>query len=405
MNILLGILKYPPDYAGDGLRIHRMLTRLKESGRVRNVFVITSWDKPEQKEDQNLQGIHVFRPAESTLTKKWKSYGKFKKMAVFFREIFKITKLYFRLHRQIDLVFTSGSGWFPSVIAWLAKFDRKPFVKEIVLMGSDDPLAIAKKSFFHRWIFTLPFRFADLVVAISPVLKEACIQYGIPEEKVWFRFNPVILPPIPNEHSLIIPTSLPIILWVGVLSPRKNVEFLLEAAKYLTSSAQLYFVGPPSDDAHMEKLVALAHRLPSSIKVSFLGKIDDQNRLHAIYRQAKLFWFSSLKEGSPNVIAESLCCGTPVVSLPIMGAVQPLLENKEDGEVVDTESPQVFARAVDRWFKKDISKESIAARAQKRFDHRPVDSKYMEHFDRVIKQEKSSPAFSEVPIITKADLL
>jgi hypothetical protein len=51
MNILLGLLKYPPDYAGDGLRLHRMFTRLRESGQVKDVFVISSWDKPEQKQD------------------------------------------------------------------------------------------------------------------------------------------------------------------------------------------------------------------------------------------------------------------------------------------------------------------------------------------------------------------
>jgi glycosyltransferase involved in cell wall biosynthesis len=343
---------------------------------------------------------------EFTLKKEMRAYGKFKKIGNFFWSSCKIIERYFRFRRQIDLVFTSGSGWLPSLIAWLAWLDRKPLVKEIVLMGSDDPLTVVQKIFFLRWIFTLPFFFADRIVVLSPVLKEACIQFGIPEKKIWFRLNPVILPSKLKEQPPVSPDSLPIIFWVGVLSPRKNVEFLLEAARHLSFPAHLCFAGPASDEAHMEKLAALARKLPPFLKVSFLGRIDDQNRLYALYRQAKLFWFSSLKEGSPNVVAESLLCGTPVVSLPIMGAVPFLVENGQDGEVADTDSlsPKEFARIADRWLTKDVSRESIAFRAQQRFDHRPVDAKYVEHFQEIIDRKRAAQPFAVFSFLKETDL-
>ena len=154
MNILLGILKYPPDYAGDGLRLHRSLQRWIQRGAVSGAYVLTSWDHTSSRHVSALDGIKIIRPVECTCKLKFEGVHRWlKKITVPF-QCLRLVFAYFRLCRGIDLVLTSGSGWLPSLVGWLAILTGKPLVKETVLLGSDDPLSLARnKSFRIRWFF------------------------------------------------------------------------------------------------------------------------------------------------------------------------------------------------------------------------------------------------------------
>lgn len=393
MNILLGILKYPPDYAGDGLRLHRSLRRWMQKGALSKAYVLTSWDHDSSRHVSTLDGIRIVRPVECTCKLKFQGPRRwFKRMMIPFQSLHLIFA-YFRLCRSVDLVLTSGSGWLPSLIAWLAILTGKPLVKETVLLGSDDPQSLVKnKSPRTRWFFTQPFRHADLIITISPPLEKACLASGIPKEKIWSRFNPIEIPAVPEGEPLhpAAVTDLPIILWVGTVSERKNVDFLMRAACLLSVPARILFVGPCPDSRYFEKLKTIQTNVPSYVEVLFLGSVENQKVLAGLYSKAAIFWFASKKEGMGNVIAESLMSGTPVVTLPVMGIMKEVIPTEEDGEIVETGDPGIFARAAARWLYKKVDRKAISERARQRFSPEKIDELYLGYFDQIIKRHTAS---------------
>lgn len=393
MNLLLAILKYPPDYAGDGLRLHRSMRRWIQKGALEKAYVLTSWDEASSRDVASLDGIRILRPVECTCKSKFEGRRRwFKKITVPFQSL-SLIFAYFRVQRSVDVVLTAGSGWFPTVVAWLAILTGKPLVKETVLLGSDDPLSLVKnKSPRTRWFFTWPFRRADLIITISPPLERACLAFGIPKEKIWSRFNPIEIPhaseaDLPHPATV---TDLPIILWVGTVSERKNVCFLIQSACLLPVPARVLFVGPCPDSRYLAKLKRIQKSAPPYVEILFLKSVENQRMLAGLYSKAKIFWFASKKEGMGNVIAESLMSGTPVVTLPVMGIMKEVIPSEEDGEVVETDSPRMFARVAARWLYKKVDRGMIAERARRRFEPDKIDEGYLSYFHQIVKRHTVS---------------
>jgi glycosyltransferase involved in cell wall biosynthesis len=59
------------------------------------------------------------------------------------------------------------------------------------------------------------------------------------------------------------------------------------------------------------------------------------------------FVFTSMQEGSPNVVKEALACDLPVVSVPI-GDTAERLRDIAGCELVEDERPEALAAALDR---------------------------------------------------------
>jgi glycosyltransferase involved in cell wall biosynthesis len=98
------------------------------------------------------------------------------------------------------------------------------------------------------------------------------------------------------------------LLAVGNLVPKKNHRLMIEALANLPG-IDLVIVGEGPERSAIEALTldrGLADR------VRLLGHMP-QDRLPDIYSAADLLLLPSLREGWPNVLLESMACGTPVV--------------------------------------------------------------------------------------------
>jgi glycosyltransferase involved in cell wall biosynthesis len=102
------------------------------------------------------------------------------------------------------------------------------------------------------------------------------------------------------------------------LLPVKGIDVLLEAMSRLRSShddVRLYLVG---DGSSRKELEALSARLGLEDVVRFVGKVT-QRELPDWYRAADLTVLSSRSEGVPNVLRETMACGTPFVATRVGG--------------------------------------------------------------------------------------
>jgi glycosyltransferase involved in cell wall biosynthesis len=239
-----------------------------------------------------------------------------------------------------------------------------------------------------------PFKQAQLVIVLSQKIKEACLRYGIPSQKIWHRYNPIYLETdaagdMDRELLKGIDDTKPWILNVGRISRRKNTRFLLESAFYLNGEVQLLFVGPCDDFDYETEVHELATTLTRTtngrVKTAFLGRVTDRRIISKLYRKSRLFWFASKHEGLPNVVLESLLSGTPVLSLAVEGTMKEIIKDDQDGEVIEEENPRQFADAANKWLRKtDIDRFGIAEKARQRFDPRIVEDEYVKKFKQII---------------------
>ncbi len=399
MNILVGIGGYPPDFTGAGFRIHRMYRSLKKSENINRVIVLTKIDvKKKEKRKIFRDGIEiVYVPGcfPNKNSDRNNFISSFLNVLAIVRHATLTVKCFFGLWKEIDIVHTIGSGWFENIIAYCAIIAQKPIAKEIVLLGTDDPIAISKKNYFIKLLFLAPFKFSNIIITNSKPLQNACKQSGIPDYKIWCRPNPIYIEVAFNynlSRELQLLFKMPTILYVGILEKRKNIEFLIESAQYLSRKTQLIFIGPYSDELYQKSILFLSEKITKKsnglASFQFLGRIDDRNKLAEIYRQSSLFWFASLKEGLPNVVLESLICGTPVVTLPVDGIMKDIFTNNnpELGEIVETDCPLVFASVVNKWLEKKYDKKLISGKIKEICDNKKIELGYIEHFQHILNR-------------------
>lgn len=126
-------------------------------------------------------------------------------------------------------------------------------------------------------------------------------------------------------------------LFVGQISLRKGIQYLLPAWERADVDGTLAFAGEVTDDA---KHVVEEYRDSESIE--FLGWVDD---MAALYKRASIFAFPSIEEGSALVSYEAMASGLPSVVTPNVGS---LVEDDRHGIVVEPRDVDAVADGLER---------------------------------------------------------
>jgi glycosyltransferase involved in cell wall biosynthesis len=140
--------------------------------------------------------------------------------------------------------------------------------------------------------------------------------------------------------------DVPLVLYVGLLTPRKGVIDLIEASQLLTERGvahRLALVGGTPDEgpgAEVEVTTAadgvaeLRGRFPSS-------------KMPAVYAEADVFCLPSWWEAMPLSVLEAMSCGLPVVASDV-GDISRAIVDQNTGYVVPAKSPAKLADTLER---------------------------------------------------------
>lgn len=160
-----------------------------------------------------------------------------------------------------------------------------------------------------------------------------------------------------NEHGKII-------LSVGSLIERKGHYLLIQAVKKLKTQGKLdfitYIVGQGPD----------YHKLQKQIDDGMLAKdvklVGEVNNAELVdwYCAADLFFLGSSREGWPNVVSESLACGTPVVATKVNGIPEIICSN--DYGIIVERNPDSFVEGIRQALQKKWDRNAIAEYGRQR---------------------------------------
>jgi glycosyltransferase involved in cell wall biosynthesis len=167
-------------------------------------------------------------------------------------------------------------------------------------------------------------------------------------------------------------TNKKIILFVAqVVSNRvKGLKYLLEAVNIIQQDISIVVIGEGTFENTLKD-------------VTFLGTIHDERLLALAYNMADIFVLPSLADNSPNVIIESLCCGTPVVAFEV-GGIPDLIINGENGFLAKKSDAQSLAENMSKALTTNWNREEISEKAKKKYDKNVQVDGYLSLFQQLL---------------------
>lgn len=205
-------------------------------------------------------------------------------------------------------------------------------------------------------------------IAVSTSLKEKMVEVGGAVEKIHVIPNGVDAARFQNickkdaRAQLKLPENGQLLLSVGSLIPLKGHDLLIRAFGVVLrqhTELQLYILGEGSFRPELESLVA---QLGLRDRVKLPGKRPNEE-LPIWFSAADVSCLASAREGWPNVVTESLACGTPVVGTRV-GGIPEILHSPELGVLVERTVESIAAgieqALSQRWNHEMISRETRA---------------------------------------------
>lgn len=248
-------------------------------------------------------------------------------------------KILFGINKQckkhnIDTLLISDGTANAFISPFLALLPNK--VKKIA-RESNIP-SLYEKNVLAKFLYKRFYKKYDVIISQSDDMRHDLIdKMCLPKEKVVKINNPLDINKIrkmkEEDAEIALPSGKINLVTIGRLTYQKGFDLLLTAFSKLSdrSAFHLTIVGDGEDSA---KLISLTKSLGIEQCVSFYKKIENP---YSLMKKADLFISSSRWEGYPNVVIESLACGTPVIANDYPGGIDEIIFNGINGYICDIE--------------------------------------------------------------------
>jgi glycosyltransferase involved in cell wall biosynthesis len=206
------------------------------------------------------------------------------------------------------------------------------------------------------------------------------------------RFKSAPLNPSKKRSSLGLPADAFIIGSIGRLTVQKGYSYLIEAAtKILERNPKAYFL-IIGDGELADELKNQAAQKSISSHLYFSGGRRDVEELLACM---DLFVCSSLWEGLPTVILESMAAGVPILATDIPG-IRELIQDQKNGWLVPAGDANALARGIQVALEDAKSRQAFIKHAQQDVQHfsiRTIASEYEKIYSAAMNYNLSIALF------------
>ena len=334
--------QFPPHVGGVGVHIHTLSKELIKQGH--EVYVIT-YPHPDLKD---IDGIHVIGTSGLNIPG--------------IRGLmFKINakKALEKLVNEVDIDIIHGHYLFPAGAA-ACEVGSKHNIKTYVTAHGSDMFEMYKKQSFMRPFIKKVLKKADVVFAVSNALKQEILSTKVSgiESKTRLYWNSVDINKFSKDNkNLLESNGKPIVLFVGNIIKRKNVNLILEAKKESNVEYEVVVVGdgPLLNDLknNVEK-----ENIPD---VRFLGSRPD---VENIIPGCDVLVLPSFSESFGLVLIEALACEKAVIGSDVGGISEIITDDV--GLLINPNDASTLASAIDKVIGDDEFRQNLSSNARKR---------------------------------------
>jgi polysaccharide biosynthesis protein PelF len=198
------------------------------------------------------------------------------------------------------------------------------YLRERYLGMIDEPVPHAVKVLllnFFRSLAVAGYLSADVVAPHSSYNRRWALHHGADEARMWTMYNGIDPAEFPAAEG---EPDVPTIVWVGRVDPIKDLHTLIKAFALVRAEvpdARLRMFGPVEmgQDSYYDSCRALIDELDLGHAATFEGRIT---RPMEAYHAGHLVVLSSISEGFPYVLVESMATGRPVVCTNVGGVAE-----------------------------------------------------------------------------------
>lgn len=327
MRVLHLFPRFRPDFAGDGIYFEKLWQPLAEAGGSHDVLVFTT---------PAPAPLPAIAPTGMRLVYLRRSEGESQRAVLLryyfwlLRNIRRYSVIHSRTH--IDRFFVSHviARLFGAATVYSATLDdTPPYILRTYRPNLWRFVGWAMRHLITRWV-VLNRRLYDESAAFLGSDRVVIVPQGVA----------LPAPTSETRASLRAANGIPadafVQLYVGSISRRKDVLFLIDNLAALSRGPRehlLVILGPALEPDYQAELEARIAALDLADKVVFPGFRDDPT---PFYRLADAFVFASWLEGFPNVLAEAMAHGLPIVARRLEGVTDFVLADGQTGLLFDT---------------------------------------------------------------------
>lgn len=297
-----------------------------------------------------------------------------------------ISCIIFRLRNNIDngFYFIAGSLLFPILTA---RFFGKDAVLVNPASGYERIISEYKGKSFEKYIAAqsekilsrLSQKYSTKIILSSGCLTEV-LNLDRFRSKIYYAPGEYIKDDeffIKKEYKL----RNNIIGYIGRLSPEKGIlNFIKSISEIISNDKSTIFViiGDGSLRKEIEEYIEYSRLHDYVLFFEWVQRRDIIDHLNNI----KLVVLPSYTEGLPNIVLESMACGTPVLATPV-GSIPDIIEDEKTGFIMENNSPACIAKNVIRALKSpflgEISK-NAATKIKIEYSYQTAVEKYSKVF-------------------------
>jgi len=265
---------------------------------------------------------------------------------------------------------------------WLGQLLSKPVV--VTARGTDINLIPRLK--IPRKLIKHALRRASAIIAVSEALKQAITDLDFRHEDVTVLRNGVDLGKFfPRDRAKVrreLQLNGPTLISVGHLIERKGHDLVIRALRELPNYV-LLIVGEGPERAGLQSLVG---SLDLSSRVRFLGGIA-HDQMARYYSAADALVLASSREGWPNVLLESMACGTPVVASNVWGNPE-IVKSSDSGLLMNERTSEAAAQTIRSLFD-NLPQRAATRRYAEQFSWDETSRGQFDIFTRILRRSAS----------------